>query len=101
LLGRAVVEGRSMEPVFQPGDRVLFVRTRRATPGRVVVVADPRDPSRLLIKRVRQASRLGLDVRGDNEAASTDSRSFGLVAGRAVRGRVLYRYAPGERAGWL
>jgi inner membrane protease subunit 1 len=40
-----------------------------------------------------------VDVRGDNEAASTDSRHFGPVPRRAVRGRVLYRYGPPARAG--
>jgi hypothetical protein len=66
----------------------------------VVAVPDPRQPDRLLIKRVRSvAPDARVDVRGDNEAASTDSRHFGPVPRRAVRGRVLYRYAPPARAG--
>jgi inner membrane protease subunit 1 len=53
-----------------------------------------------MLKRVRLAGPTGLDVRGDNPDASTDSRHFGPVPFTALRGRVVYRYAPPGRAGW-
>ncbi|MGH9282075.1 MAG: S26 family signal peptidase, partial [Acidimicrobiales bacterium] len=88
-----------MRPTLAPGDRVVAVRAGRVRAGQLVVVRDPRRPSRLLVKRVTEAGPLGYAVAGDNAAASTDSRSFGPVP--AVWGRVVYRYHPPGRAGRL
>jgi hypothetical protein len=52
--------------------------------GDVVVVRDPRDSSRWLLKRCVEKVGAELELRGDNADASTDSREFGLVASRAV-----------------
>jgi hypothetical protein len=52
--------------------------------GDVVVVHDPRDETRWLLKRCVAKSHSMLDLRGDNAAGSTDSRDFGLVASRDV-----------------
>ena len=90
-----------MNPSFEAGDRLLYVRVRRPLPGQVVVVLDPADPGRVLVKRVRSVSGDQVDLRGDNEEASTDSRSFGLVPATSVLGRAVYRYAPPNRTGWL
>jgi hypothetical protein len=75
------------------------VRSRRAGPGTLVVVRDPRLPSRLLVKRVAEVGPAGHVVAGDNPAASTDSRSFGPVP--SIWGRVVFRYFPGDRSGRL
>lgn len=40
-------------------------------------------------------------VLGDNRNDSLDSRAFGPVSARQIRGRVWYRYAPADRAGML
>jgi nickel-type superoxide dismutase maturation protease len=85
LVRRVLVEGSSMEPAFQPGDRLTaFRRWRRVRVGDVVVLRDPRDPRRWILKRC--VARVGgsLEVRGDNAAASTDSREFGLVHDRDI-----------------
>jgi hypothetical protein len=63
------------------------------------VIRDPRQPSRLMLKRIFATSPGRVDVRGDNPQASTDSRHFGAVAAQSVVGRVVYRYAPPSRAG--
>jgi nickel-type superoxide dismutase maturation protease len=97
--GRATVEGASMIPTFERGDHLLYMRTTRFLPGQLVVVPDPREPARLLVKRVTSVRGDLIEVRGDNEAASTDSRTFGPVPARSVRGRVVYRYAPAGRIG--
>jgi len=47
-VGRVAVEGGSMRPALEPGDRLLLVRRRAYRPGAVVAVADPRD-GRLLV----------------------------------------------------
>ncbi|HVC14146.1 MAG TPA: nickel-type superoxide dismutase maturation protease [Acidimicrobiales bacterium] len=99
---RVVVEGRSMWPTFEPGDRLLVVRLPRplrVRAGDVVAVADPRAPARLLVKRVAVASPGQVTVTGDNASESTDSREFGPVARSQVWGLVRYRYAPSERSG--
>lgn len=96
---RVRVLGSSMAPTVRPGDRLLVARWARWHVGSVVALPDPRAPERVLIKRVRAIDAGGVDVRGDNEAASTDTRTFGLVAPSKVAGRVVYRYLPADRAG--
>ena len=99
-LPRVVVEGPSMRPGLQPGDRLVLLPRRRYRSGTVVAAADPRLPSRLLVKRVAAVGDDGrLDLRGDDGAASTDSRTFGPVDPRQVRGQAVWRYAPRGRTG--
>jgi nickel-type superoxide dismutase maturation protease len=98
---RLEVVGESMLPALLPGDRVLVLRLPPA-PGTVVAVADPRDSGRLLLKRLGPGHPVvgeGYLVLGDNPAASTDSREFGPVPARLLRGRAVWRYAPAERCG--
>ena len=101
-LERVVVHGASMRPALEPGDRLVVVRGLRPRPGDVVAAADPRAPERVLVKRVAAVGPGG-DVRltGDDPAASTDSRHFGLVDASLVRGRAVWRYLPAERRGRL
>jgi nickel-type superoxide dismutase maturation protease len=95
-----VVAGHSMEPTFEPGDRVVAVRVRnRPRPGDLAITGDPRKPDRLLIKRVYALRDGMVDLRGDHAAASTDSRTFGMVPPAAVDACVVFRYHPPERAG--
>jgi nickel-type superoxide dismutase maturation protease len=98
---RVRVTGDSMVPTFESGDRLLVGPTFGARVGHVVAVTDPRPGGLLMIKRVRWADRGWVDVRGDNEAASTDSRQLGLIPRANLAGRVIYRYAPPNRTGWL
>ena len=99
LFRRVEVHGDSMRPTLLPGDRLLVVRRRRAGPGDLVVVTDPRRTDRLMVKRVASVDRRGWTVHGDNPPASTDSRSLGPLP--RVEGRPLYRYHPAERTGRL
>jgi inner membrane protease subunit 1 len=105
-LGRLQVAGESMVPTLLPGDRVLVWRglgplRPPLRVGDLVAVVDPRDPKRVMVKRVTGVAGTDVSVEGDNEAASTDSRHFGPVSTAAIRGRVIYRYLPEERRGWL
>ena len=95
-----------MAPTLLPGDAVLVLQglgplrpTIRV--GDLVALVDPRDHDRIMIKRVAGFDSAGVVVRGDNEAASTDSRHFGPISRRALRGRVVYRYHPESRRGRL
>jgi len=100
-IGRVEVTGDSMLPALAPGDRLFVLRDRRARIGDVVAVADPRMPSRTLVKRVAATGPLGVFVLGDNAEASTDSRILGPVAPASIRGRAVYRYFPDSRRGRL
>ena len=88
------VRGRSMAPTLRPGDRLLVGRLHRSPRvGEVVLAPDPREPRRELVKRVAGVGPGGIDLRGDNVAASTHAR----VAPDRVRWRVLLRYWPPSR----
>lgn len=90
-LGLADVAGSSMLPTLRPGDVVVVRWGARVRPGDVVVLRRPDRPDLLVVKRVVWREPDGWEVRGDNPAASDDSRAFGLVPDAAVVGRVLVR----------
>ncbi len=94
-----------MRPTLEAGDRLLVLRVGHRhllPPGAVATIGDPRaGEARTLVKRIVALHDGMLEVRGDNPVASTDSRDFGPVARSQVTGRVLYRYGPRSRAGFV
>jgi hypothetical protein len=81
-----------MLPSYIPGERITALRRwRPVREGDVVILRDPLDASQWLLKRC--VARVGqrLDLRGDNAAASTDSRDFGLIDTRDVTYIVISR----------
>jgi signal peptidase I len=90
-----------MAPTLLPGDRLLLLGRMSPRIGDIVALADPRGGERLLLKRVVSAAGDEVVVEGDNLAWSTDSRVFGPVDRRDIRGRAVYRYFPPGRAGLL
>lgn len=101
---RLEVRGDSMAPTLNGGDRAIALRPAWVGPGDLVVLPDPDLPERQLVKRVLwqgrpEGGRRVVWVEGDNVAASTDSRSFGLVRRREVRGVLVWVYHPPERVG--
>jgi signal peptidase I len=111
-----MVEGPSMDPTLEDGDRVIVdlwsLRRRLPRNGEIVLLAGPADEP--LVKRVARipaggapATLLFTDsplepsffVLGDNPRASSDSRSFGTVPRHRIRGRVVWRYWPVSRMG--
>src|SRR3954453_22443803 len=96
---RAEVTGDSMRPGLQPGDRLLVVRAKRLRAGDVVALTDPRQPARVMVKRVAIVGPEGVTVVGDDPDNSTDSRTFGPVPLDLVQGRAVYRYWPQGRRG--
>jgi nickel-type superoxide dismutase maturation protease len=105
LFSLVEVRGRSMAPTLLPGDRLLVegVTYRRRAPrtGEVVLAADPRQPSRELVKRIGlvDPSSGSAELTGDAPATSTDSRTFGPVDLVDVRWRVVGRCWPPGRIG--
>ena len=72
-----------MLPALQPRQRLL-VKTLPTTgqppsPGSVVVCHHPSDQNLVITKRVWESTDAWLELRGDNQDASTDSRHFGQV----------------------
>lgn len=92
------VRGRSMAPTLLHGDRLLVVRLAPRI-GDVALAADPRDAERELVKRVASIDAIGVTLRGDNPAASTDARTFGAIPTDRIRWRAVLRYWPIRRAG--
>lgn len=93
-----------MRPGLQPGDWLLAdpeaYRERAPRPGDLVLVSDPRDPMRLLVKRITAVDPQGwLLVSGDAPEASTDSRDFGPVDPATLDGQPWFRYWPLRRIG--
>ena len=93
-----------MEPTLVPGDWLLVdphaYIERSPSPGELVLVPDPRQVTRLLVKRVTSVDPDGwLRLGGDAPEASTDSRAFGSVDPNSVVGRPWYRYFPPRRVG--
>jgi nickel-type superoxide dismutase maturation protease len=100
---RVVVRDESMRPTLEPGDRLLVDRSayRRHAPrtGEIVVLVDPDEPTRWLIKRVAatDAPTGTVEVRGDATEVARDSRRFGPVASTAIVGRAFRLYFPVAR----
>ena len=99
------VRGRSMAPTLLPGDRLLVERLtyQRRSPrtGDIVLAADPRQPSRELVKRIGlvDASSASAELVGDAPEASTDSRAFGPIDLADLRWLVVVRCWPPGRIG--
>lgn len=100
---RFVVEGASMEPAYHSGGRLLvnclaYRGGRAPAIGDVVVLRDPEQHGRHLVKRVAtspdaaSAGRALVYVVGDNAAESRDSRAFGAVPASSIVGRAWLRY---------
>ena len=111
---RVAVVGASMEPTLRRGDLLVAVlpATRTIRRGDLVVVPHPADRAYEMVKRVgglpgdpipgasgRRLEPGELWLEGDNSGATTDSRSFGPVSDRWVRGVVVLRYWPPGRVG--
>ena len=54
--------------------------------GEIIILNNPVKSAQLIIKRIYSINNQTINVRGDNEAASTDSRQFGVVDKRLVMG---------------
>lgn len=92
-----------MRPTLEPGDRLLVdvgeYRRRAPRVGEIVIVVDPADAARWLVKRVTAVDDAAatLDVRGDAVANARDSREFGPVPLDSVIGHVYECYYPTPR----
>lgn len=92
---RFIVEGNSMKPAFKPGEHLLInkviYKIKKPQRGDVIVLRDPRDARRLLLKRISEIQNEAFEVISDNIDGS-DSRTFGAVNGENIIGKVFFRY---------
>lgn len=86
-----------MAPSLVPGDVVIARETSHMTEelkeNAIVIIHDPEQPGRKLIKRVKSMEGMGSERRlfvvGDNELSSRDSRQFGPIRIGALVGIVV------------
>ena len=91
-----------MEPALRDGDWLVVTSLGgRVRVGDIVLARDPREPARLVLKRVAALGPETATLLGDQPDFSTDSRTFGPVRRDAILGRAVFRYAPFARMGWL
>ncbi|MDP4007508.1 MAG: S26 family signal peptidase [bacterium] len=102
MLSYFQVREQSMEPAFYEGDFVLVERMShlflKPRVGQVVIVKDPRDKEKLLLKRIVQEKGGKYWVKGDNTSKSTDSRHFGWLEKGLFAGKVIHRTGPLDRS---
>ncbi len=83
------VVGDSMLPTINDGDLIIYKPINcTLKEGQIVVLNSPQKINTLLIKRVHIINYLGVDLRGDNEFSSIDSRHFGLISQKEIIGVV-------------
>ncbi|MGH3492784.1 MAG: S26 family signal peptidase [Sciscionella sp.] len=88
---RVRVQGCSMVPTLCEGDRVIAEMAAAVEVGAVVLVTWESRPGQLSVKRAVRPAGAAWWVRGDNAAASTDSRSLGPAT---VLGVLRWRWWP-------
>ena len=93
---RVVISGPSMLPTLQPGEWWV-ARMGRPRIGEIVLLRDPQEFQRWLVKRIDRRSGAGWWVTGDNVEASRDSREFGPVDPKLIFGPLWWRYPPRPR----
>lgn len=86
------IEGDSMLPTLDDGDKVLVHPRADLIVGDIVLAEHP---YRTDVKIVKRISNITIDGRvtliGDNPAKSTDSRAFGAVSIESIIGKVVSR----------
>ena len=108
-LGFVIVRGRSMEPTYRDGDRLLVAYGLAPVLGRAHVVTlpdGPDGPRPLAIKRVTRQDAPDAQgrptwwVERDNPREGVDSWLVGALSSDAMRARVLLR-VPRFSQAWL
>ena len=85
-----VVRGDSMWPTYTDGETVEVCpyQGQHLLVNDILVFYDPRDKSRVCIKRLKRIEPEGYFVEGDNPdpTASTDSHNYGLIGEQSIIG---------------
>ncbi len=92
------VTGLSMAPTLRPGDVVGIepLAERLPHPGEIVVIRDPQEPERTLIKRTRSRGDDTFAVGSDDPSEARDSRHFGSLRRDDLVGRATWVWSEAE-----
>lgn len=99
-IGLVVVRGRSMEPTYVDGDRLLVLYGVRPRVGRAHVIRlpdGPNGPRPIAVKRITRAMGDGWWVERDNPTEGVDSWLVGEIPTKDVLGVVLARWPRSRR----
>ncbi len=81
-----------MHPTIKSGDTLIYIPLKEKIhllkTGNLVVIEHPQKQKTLLVKRIFKLDLPFLEVRGDNEFNSIDSRQFGFISIENVIGIV-------------
>ena len=86
---RYEIEGESMIPTYQPGDRVLVFRWGTVKPGDTVIFCKN---GLTMVKRAAKKEGDRWIMKGDYWNRSSDSEDFGSVADSEIIGKVIAAY---------
>lgn len=93
-IGLAIVRGRSMQPTYVDGDRLLVAYGARIAPGRAHLIHlpdGPHGPRPVAVKRLTHQVTGGWWAVRDNPDEGVDSRTVGAIADSEVLARVIIR----------
>lgn len=87
-----VVDGESMSPTLESGDKVIVNPEAPIAVGDIVLASHPYKQNTRLIKRVTEINASGdFILTGDNPDESTDSRTLGAFRPADILGKVVCR----------
>ncbi|CAN5810778.1 hypothetical protein BH24ACI1_BH24ACI1_28170 [soil metagenome] len=87
-----ICEGKSMNPTLKDGEVVLVDRAAKIEVGDIVVAKHPIEQYSEIVKRVERINEHGhYFLVGDNLEDSNDSRHFGAVTRKYIKGKVVAR----------
>ena len=81
------VVGESMLPTLKPGELLIGVKTKRVSPGDIVIVNHNGLDK---VKRVKEVTKDSIYILGDNPRQSSDSRYFGYISINKILARVIW-----------
>ncbi len=90
-----------MLPTINKGDLIIYKPFKHQTDilqeGLVVVAKHPLKDNSLIIKRISKINYSNVEVLGDNLSTSIDSRQFGQINKRQIKG-IVERIIPKENS---
>lgn len=87
-----ICEGNSMNPILSDGEIVLVDRNAEIEIGDIVVAKHPLEQTSEIVKRIARINEHGhYFLVGDNADDSNDSREFGAVTRKYIKGKVVAR----------
>lgn len=80
-----------MEPTLVAGDVLWIDTSAHGLPevGELVLIQDPQEPARDMVKRVRSRGQASFSVGSDDPTQGRDSRHFGSLRLEHLRGHVV------------